>query len=177
MGSRKKTGICISDPSRAIKGKYVTFVNSSIGEDSAIWHFANIYNSEIGSNCKIASHVEIGGSKIGNGCKIEAFVFIPPGTKIGNNVFLGPRVAIANDKYPNADPFWSIGGVTIEDDVSVGMGAIILPGVTIGRGSFIAAGALVSKNVPPHSIAMGIPAHVVSREVFQRVENKIPTTT
>jgi UDP-2-acetamido-3-amino-2,3-dideoxy-glucuronate N-acetyltransferase len=163
-----------SDPSRAIKGRFVMFVDSKVGENTVIWHYVNIYNSEIGANCKIASHVEIGGSKIGANCKIEAFTFISPGTKIGNNVFLGPRVSIANDKYPNADPFWNMGGVTIEDNVSVGMGAIILPGVTIGKGSFIAAGSLVSKNVGPNSFAMGSPAHVVSRDVFDKVENRLP---
>ena len=160
----------IPDPSRATKGKWINFENSTVGDGTKIWNFVNIYGSEIGENCTIGSHVEIGKSKIGNNCKIEAFCFIPPGTTIGNNVFLGPRVAIANDKYPNADPFWNLGGVTIEDNVSIGMGAIILPGVTIGKGSFVAAGALVTRNVPPNGFAMGAPAHVVSRAVFERTE-------
>jgi len=153
-----------------IKGKYVIVDRSTIGYGTELWNFINIYDSVIGEFCKIASHVEIGGSKIGDRCKIEAFVFIPPGVTIGNNVFIGPRVAFANDKYPNADPVWTRGNITVEDNVSIGMGAIILPGVVIGEHSFIAAGALVTKNVGPDAFAMGSPAHCISKRVFKVME-------
>lgn len=154
---------------KAVKGKYVVIFDSEIGEGTVIWNFVNIYKSKIGQNCKIASHVEIGESQIGDNCKIEAFVFIPPGTKIGNNVFIGPAVVFANDKYPQADPVWEKGAVIVEDNVSIGIGAIILPNVTIGHNSFIAAGAMVTKNVAAQSFVMGRPAQAVSIKVFEKV--------
>ena len=153
----------------AVKGKYVVINDSSIGRGTEIWNFVNIYKSEIGKNCKIASHVEIGESIIGDDCKIEAFAFIPPGTRIGNNVFIGPGVLFANDKYPHADPIWEKGPIEVGDNVSIGIGVIILPNVTIGDHSFVAAGAMVTKSIPPYSFAMGRPAQCVSIEVFKKV--------
>lgn len=146
----------------------VTIKNSIIGENNKIWNLVNIYNSRIGNSNKISSFVEIGGSEIGDDCKIEAFVYIPPSTKIGNHVFLGPRVSIANDKYPQADPVWEIGNVTIKDNCSIGMGAEILPNVLIEKNCFIAAGSLVTKNLPAFSFAVGRPAHAVSKDVFKK---------
>lgn len=152
-----------------VRGRFVSILNSIIGKETIIWNFVNIYNSEIGQRCKIASFVEIGGAKIGDDCKIEAFVFVPPGVTIGNKVFLGPGVRLANDKYPTADPVWNQGQVIIKDRVNVGLGAEILPGVTIGERSFIAAGALVTNDVAPDTVAVGRPAHRIRKEVFQKV--------
>jgi len=146
----------------------VTIKNSVIGENNKIWNLVNIYDSKIGNNNKISSFVEIGGSEIGDYCKIEAFVYIPPSTKIGNRVFLAPKVSIANDKYPQADPVWEIGNVTIKDNCSIGMGVGILPNVVIEKNCFVAAGSLVTKDLPPFSFAMGRPAHAVSKDVFKK---------
>lgn len=120
----------------------------------------NIYNSTIGDNTKIASFVEIGGATIGESCKIEAYSFIPPGTTIGNRVFIGPHVCICNDKHPSAVGEWHMCPVTIEDDASIGAGSVILPGVTIGKGAFVAAGSIVSHNVPAYCKVKGNPARI-----------------
>lgn len=169
----KKNSIFVEDSDiedySIFKGKCVVVNRSKIGKGSILWYFINIYDSVIGENNKIASHTEIGGSTTGNDCKFEAFVFIPPGSKIGNKVFLGPHVKLANDKYPNSDPIWTIGNVTIEDNVKIGMGSSILPDVTIGQNSFVAAGSLVTKNVPKDSFVMGNPAQIVNMEVFKKV--------
>lgn len=146
--------------------------HSTIGKDNKIWNFVNIFNSTIGDDNVISSFVEIGKANIGSHNKIEAGVFIPVGVTIGNHCFIGPAVKFSNDKYPRVtgDQWeWKVGPVKIEDYVSIGIGAIILPNVTIGEHSFIAAGALITSDIPPHSIAMGSPAHVVSMQTVKEL--------
>jgi len=156
-----------------VKGITAHIVNSKIGKGTVIWSFVNIYDSEIGENCKIASFVEIGGAKIGSNCKIEAMVFIPIGVTIGNNVFIGPGVKFANDKHPQVvddDKWeWTLGKIEVGNNVAIGIGSIILPNVKIGDHSFIAADSLVTSDIPPHSFAMGRPAHVVSSQVLKEL--------
>lgn len=120
----------------------------------------------IGRATKVGAFVEIGGTKdyptnVGSNCSIQAFCYICPGSTIGNNVFLGPRVTLLNDKYPPSDGEWS--PVVIEDDCSIGGSVTILPGVTIGRGAKIGAGAVVTKDVPPGTTYVGLPAHELTK--------------
>lgn len=150
----------------------VIIKKSEVGKYNKIWNFVNIYKSKIGDDNTISSFCEIGGSKIGNNCKIEAMVFMPQGVTIGNNVFIGPRVSFANDKFPKVvdDQWsWTVGEVKVGDNVAIGIGSIILPNVTIGKHAFIAAGSLITRDVPPNSFAMGCPAHVVSMKVFKEL--------
>jgi len=150
-----------------IKGRFNVIVNSLIHPSTTIWSFNNIYDSTIGENCKIGSFNDIGGAKIGNHCLIETGVSISPGTVVGDHVLIGPGVRVANDKHPNAKAEWNRAPVIIEDYVSIGIAAVILPGVRIGHGSFVAGAAVVTKNMPSDSFAMGSPAHVVSKKVFR----------
>jgi UDP-2-acetamido-3-amino-2,3-dideoxy-glucuronate N-acetyltransferase len=131
---------------------------SFIGRDVTVWHpeQVNIYDSTIGDNTKIASFVEIGGSVIGRDCKIQAHAFIPPGTRIGDGVFIGPHVVVCNDKYPNAMASeWETKGVKVEDGASVGAGSVILPGVTVGKNSFVGAGSVVAEDVAAGAVVFG----------------------
>ncbi len=151
---------------------FVEIKHSTIGKDNKIWNFVNIYNSTIGEDNVISSFVEISGAKIGSHNKIEEGVFIPKGVTIGDRCFIGPKTSFANDKYPKniGDNWeWTVGEVKIGNNVSIGIGSIILPNVTIGDHSFIAAGSLVASDVPPHSFAMGRPAHVVSMQVMKEL--------
>ena len=133
---------------------------AKIGLGTFVWHecLSNIGVCEIGEDSIIHSHVWIGdGVKIGKHAKIQAFAFIPKGVSIGDNVFIGPRVTFTNDKHPPSfGRGWEL--TTVEDNVSVGAGAIILPGLTLGKGCIVGAGAVVTKNVEPGVTVIGNPA-------------------
>lgn len=173
-----------------IKGEYVTAIDikigdtsevhdhsvikrSTIGERTKIWNFVNIFDSTIGDDNTIGSYVEIGNAKVGNNCKIESMVFIPKGVEIGNYTFIGPGVKFANDKFPKIakddEWSWTVGKVKVGNNVAIGINCTILPNVTIGDHAFIAAGSLVSSDVPPNSFAMGSPARIVSIKVLKEL--------
>ncbi len=131
-----------------------------IGEGTRIYDQVNLYKCKIGRNCKIDSFVYIeGGVEIGDNCKIRPHVFIPTGVTIGRNVFIGPNVTFTNDKHPKASGEWELLKTVVEDNVSIGAGAVILPGIRIGKGAMIGAGAVVTKDVPPGATVKGNPAN------------------
>lgn len=137
-----------------------------IGEGSKVWHFCNLYGCKIGKNTQIGSYCEIKKEVvIGDNCRFQAHIFVPERTKIGNNVFVGPRVTFLNDKHPTAKKTiagtYETNPVIIEDEVSIGGGAIILPGVKIGKNAIVGGGAVVTKDIPPYSVVIGNPARVV----------------
>lgn len=91
------------------------------------------------------------------------FTHITGNSKIGNNVFISIHVSTVNDNLTTSRTYTEeqIIGPFIEDDVSIGAGAILLPKINIGKGAFIAAGAIVTKDVAPNKLVMGIPARVI----------------
>jgi len=141
---------------------------ANVGENVKIWHFAYVGdNVEIGDNVKIGSlaHVDYN-VKIGENTMIEGSVYIPPLSIIGKNVFIGPAAALTNDPYP---PSEKLVGVTVEDNAIIGSRAVIKAGVTIGKNSVVAMGAVVTKNVPPNTVVVGIPAKIkYSREEYDK---------
>lgn len=149
---------------------------AKLGKNVRIWHFAYVGdNTEIGDNVKIGSlaHVDYN-VKIGENTMIEGLVYIPPLSRIGKNVFIGPAAALTNDPYP---PSKKMIGVVIEDGAIIGSRAVIKAGVTIGKNSVVAMGAVVTKDVPPNTVVMGIPAKVkYSREEYDKKRNKWQNT-
>ncbi|OQX54019.1 MAG: N-acetyltransferase [Candidatus Cloacimonas sp. 4484_209] len=143
------------------KQRYSVIVDVEIGEGTIIHDHVNLYKCKIGRDCKIDAFVYIEeGVEIGDECKIRPFVFIPTGVKIGNRVFIGPNVTFTNDKYPKVKGEWELKETIVENDVSIGAGAVILPGVRIGKGAMIGAGAVITKDVPEGSVMVGNPARV-----------------
>ena len=145
---------------------------TKIGQNVQIWHFAYVGDDvEIGNNVKIGSLAHIDCDvKIGENTKIEGQAYIPPLSRIGKNVFIGPAVVLTNDPYPMCD---KMAGVIIEDNAIIGARAVIRAGVTIGKNSVVAMGAIVTKNVPENSVVIGAPAFIrYSREEYDKKQRK-----
>lgn len=130
-----------------------------IGKNVQIWHFSYVGDDvEIGDNVKIGSLAHIDYNvKIGTDTKIEGQAYIPPLSRIGRNVFIGPAVVLTNDPFPMCDKMI---GITIEDNVVIGARAVIKAGVTVGRNSVVAMGAVVTRDVPENSVVIGSPATI-----------------
>jgi len=131
------------------------------------WHYCNIAdNATIGRGTTIGSYTEIGPKVvIGYNCRIQAYCFIPEGVKIGNYVFLGPRVTFTNVKKPDArTKVKSYLETIVEDCVTIGANATILPGIRIGKEAFIGAGAVVTKDVKPYTTVVGNPARPLNEQ-------------
>jgi len=137
---------------------------AKLGEGTTVWACANIMAEVVtGRNCSIGFGAEIGrGSILGDDVRIGFGVFLPSNTRVGDRVFIGPNVTMTDDKYPKVNnPSYKAMPPTIHDDVSIGAGAVILPGVCIYHGATIGAGAVVTKDVPPGAIAIGNPARIL----------------
>ena len=145
---------------------------AKIGKNVRIWHFAYVGdNTEIGDNVKIGSlaHVDYN-VKIGKNTMIEGMVYIPPLSRIGKNVFIGPAASLTNDPYPASKKMI---GVTIEDGGVIGSRAVIKAGVTVGKNSVVAMGAVVTKDVPSDMVVVGVPAKIkYSREEYDKKKKK-----
>ncbi|MHA2053189.1 MAG: acyltransferase [Candidatus Kariarchaeaceae archaeon] len=127
-------------------------------------------NCSIGAGSIIGSGTILDGDvKIGKNARIQSLNFIPPKIHIGDNVFLAPGVRFANDTYPVSN---RLIGSKVKDNVIIGMSAIIIPGITIGRRSVIAAGALVTKDVPDDAVMLGTPAvQVMTRDEYNQKQD------
>lgn len=120
----------------------------------------------IGDDVKVGNYTILCGSPlvIGARTRLNAFVYVSNGTTIGEDCFIGPRVSILNVKFPQALNLAyrnKIEGVVIEDRVKIGGSATIAPGVRVGHDALIGAGAMVTKDVPPFAVVVGVPAKVV----------------
>lgn len=145
--------------------------NVVLGKNVIIYCFANLYGCKIDDNTKIGSFVEIQKDvSIGKKCKVSSHTFICSGVSIGDECFIGHGVMFTNDLYPRSinnngelkmDKDWSPISTIIEDRVSIGSNATILCGITIGKGSIVGAGSVVTKDIPPGCIVAGNPARIL----------------
>ena len=151
--------------SMKLLAKYYVIEDADIGENTIIRDFVNIFGCKIGKDCKIATFVDIQkGVVIGNRCKVESFAFIPTGVTIEDDVFIGQNVSFMNDKTPKAyDPEWTPMPTLVKKGASIGAGAKIICGNTIGEGALVGAGAVVTKDVPPNTVVVGNPARVLKK--------------
>jgi acetyltransferase-like isoleucine patch superfamily enzyme len=114
--------------------------------------------TEIGDDVLVGTDTVVDGrSTIGSGVSLQTRVYVPSETTVGDDVFVGPDAVLTNDPYPVRQDV-DLVGPTLEDHVSVGANATLLPGVTVGRRAFVAAGAVVTDDVPPKTLAVGNPA-------------------
>jgi UDP-2-acetamido-3-amino-2,3-dideoxy-glucuronate N-acetyltransferase len=144
----------------------------SFGEDVVVQAFVNLYGCKIGDGTRIGPFVEIQrGAVIGARCKISSHSFICTGVEIGDEVFIGHGVMFTNDKYPRAttdegalqtDGDWLVGRTVVSRRASIGSGAVVLSGLTIGENAFVGAGAVVTRDVPPGAVVAGVPGRARS---------------
>lgn len=145
-----------------------------LGTNVRIFHpdLVNLYGCRIGDETKIGAFVEIQkNAVIGARCKISSHTFICEGVTIEDEVFIGHGVMFTNDRYPRAtaggrlqtEADWEVIPTLVKRGASIGSGATILCGITIGECAMIGAGAVVTKDVPPYTIVAGVPARVVGK--------------
>ena len=133
-----------------------------IGKGTKIWHFSHVLpGARIGENCNLGQNVSIaGGTSIGNGVKIQNNVSVYEGTTIEDEVFLGPSCVLTNVSNPRSQVLRKslYEKTLIRRGASIGANATVVCGVTIGRYAFVAAGAVVAKDVPDYALMVGVPA-------------------
>lgn len=133
----------------------------SIGADTTVWQFCVVLgNAIIGNNCNINSHVFIENKvKIGNNVTIKSGVQLWDGIEIEDNVFIGPNATFTNDSIPKSKVYPESFPLTkVLKGASIGANATILPGICIGQHALVAAGAVVTKDVPDYALVVGNPA-------------------
>lgn len=143
--------------------------DAQIGEGSSVWHLAQVREGAVlGQGCVVGRGAYIGtGVQLGDHCKVQNYALVYEPARLGHGVFIGPAVVLTNDTFPRAvNPDgslksasdWEAVGVTVQDGASVGARAVCIAPVTIGAWSTVAAGAVVTKDVPAHALVAGVPA-------------------
>ena len=130
------------------------------GENCTVWQFATICEGTVlGDHVVVGSNVWIGKNCIiGSYTRIQHGAFIPNGTIISKGVFIGPNVTLTDDKHPRAGMPYIPKPPLLEEGCSIGAGAVILPGVKIGRNVMIGAGSVVTQDIQALHTAYGVPA-------------------
>lgn len=144
-----------------------------LGRGVRLFGFVNLYGCEIGDDVKIGSFVEIQKkAKIGNRCKISSHTFICEGVTLEDEVFIGHGVLFTNDRYPRAtnaqgglqtEADWRCIPTLVKRGASIGSGATLLCGITIGERAVVGAGAVVTKDVPAGAVVAGCPARILKQ--------------
>jgi acetyltransferase-like isoleucine patch superfamily enzyme len=156
-----------------------------LGRDVKIHAFVNLYGCRIGDETKIGTFVEIQkGVTIGSRCKISSHTFICEGVTIESGVFVGHGVTFTNDRYalavnpdgsPRTETDWEYERTIVKPGASIGSGATLLGGITIGENAVVGAGSMVTKSVPPGATVAGNPARIIrSAGNSESPENESP---
>jgi len=145
--------------------------NVKLGQGVRIFAFTNLYGCEIGDESKIGTFVEVQkGARIGRRCKVSSHTFICEGVTLEDEVFVGHSVTFTNDLYPRStatggqlqtEADWACRPTLVKQGASIGSGATLLCGITIGEKAIVGAGAVVTKDVPAYAVVAGNPARVL----------------
>jgi acetyltransferase-like isoleucine patch superfamily enzyme len=146
----------------------------AIGSGTRVWAFAHVMaGASIGRHCNVGDHAFVeSGASIGNNVTLKNQVCVWEGVTLEDDVFVGPRVTFTNDRHPRSPRMAQVGErykrrenwllpTVVERGASIGASATILPGIRVGRYSMVAAGALVTADVPPFALVLGVPARRV----------------
>jgi acetyltransferase-like isoleucine patch superfamily enzyme len=145
---------------------------ATIGEGTSVWHLAQLREGAVlGRDCVVGRGAYIGrGVQIGDNCKIQNYALVYEPARLEDGVFVGPAVVLTNDTFPRAvnpdgtlksSSDWDAVGVTLRTGCSIGARAVCVAPVTIGRWATVAAGSVVTRDVPDFALVAGVPARRV----------------
>lgn len=136
---------------------------ANIGTGTRIWQFVVVLpGARIGLDCNICSHCLVEDDVVvGNRVTVKCGVQLWDGLRVGNDVFIGPNVSFTNDRFPRSGQRNELLRTVIHDGASIGAGAVIAPGLEIGRSAMVGAGAVVTRSVPPNAVVVGNPARII----------------
>jgi UDP-2-acetamido-3-amino-2,3-dideoxy-glucuronate N-acetyltransferase len=143
--------------------------SASIGAGTHIWHLAQVReNAKIGSDCIIGRGAYVGpGVVIGDNVKLQNYALVYEPARLEDGVFIGPAAVLTNDMFPRSVDVsgklkraedWHAQGVVVREGASIGARAVVVPGRVIGRYALVAAGAVVTRDVPDFALVAGVPA-------------------
>ena len=145
--------------------------NVKLGKNVKIFAFTNLYGCEVGDDSKIGTFVEIQkGARVGHRCKVSSHSFLCEGVILEDEVFIGHGVMFTNDRLPRAtadngklqtEADWKCESTVIKKGASIGSGATLLCGITVGERAIVGAGSVVTKDVPKNAVVAGNPAKVL----------------
>jgi acetyltransferase-like isoleucine patch superfamily enzyme len=145
---------------------------AEIGAGTTIWHLAQVReDATVGRNCVIGRGAYVGpGVRLGDNVKLQNYALVYEPAQLADGVFIGPAAVLTNDEYPRAvtpegrlkgGGDWTAVGVVIGEGAAIGARAVCVAPVTIGRWALVAAGAVVTKDVPDFALVVGVPARRV----------------
>jgi len=138
----------------------------AIGPGTRVWAFAHVMaGAVVGVDCNICDHTFIEGDVvIGDRVTIKSGVYLWDGLRVEDDVFIGPQATFTNDLTPRSKQPFELQTTTLRRGASIGAGAVLLPGITVGERAVVGAGAVVTRDVPAFAIVVGNPARVVRYE-------------
>jgi UDP-2-acetamido-3-amino-2,3-dideoxy-glucuronate N-acetyltransferase len=148
-----------------------------IGPGTRIWAFAHVKaGAVVGSGCNICDHTYIDPDVVvGDRVTIKSYVYLVDGMRVEDDVFIGPHAVFTNDSFPRSRQPFHCESLVLGNSCSIGAGAILLPGVSVGEGAMVGAGAVVTKDVPPFTVVMGNPARVIRTVTdAERIPSSVP---
>ncbi|GAA1749492.1 acyltransferase [Luedemannella helvata] len=145
---------------------------AQVGDGTSVWHLAQVReDAVVGENCNIGRGAYVGpGVRLGANCKLQNYALVYEPAQLGDGVFIGPAAVLTNDEYPRAvtpegrlksGHDWTAVGVTVGEGAAIGARAVCVAPVSVGRWALVAAGAVVTKDVPDFALVVGVPARRV----------------
>jgi UDP-2-acetamido-3-amino-2,3-dideoxy-glucuronate N-acetyltransferase len=137
--------------------------SDSIGPGTRIWAFAHVMlRAVIGADCNVCDHTYVEDDVVvGDRVTVKSGVYLWNSLRVEDDVFIGPQATFTNDPFPRSRQLFDCPITTIRRGASIGAGAVILPGLTVGERAMVGAGAVVTKDVPDDAVVVGNPARVV----------------